>query len=70
MPEELNFLQPKFTFSKLDIKLLFIHSVQHCSQMLLMLLHSLRIDQNVINKHDDKVSHKVLKDTIHGIHEY
>ena len=55
MSEESNFLQPKLTFAELGIQLLFSELLKNQTQMLVMLLFVLRVDQYIINEHHDEL---------------
>jgi hypothetical protein len=51
MSKERNFLQPKVTFTKLGIQLIFPKLLQHKSQILFMFFFILGENQNIINEH-------------------
>jgi hypothetical protein len=55
MSKKRNFLQPESTLAELDIKLMVSKSLQNNSEMLCMLLFTLGVDQDVVNKDHDKL---------------
>src|SRR3954469_15903997 len=69
MSEESHFLQPKLAFAELDIQLVLPQLLQYQTQMCLMLLLILGIDQYIINEHHDKLVQELHKHLVHHIHE-
>ncbi|GJW43343.1 hypothetical protein Tco_1048644 [Tanacetum coccineum] len=55
MPKELHFLYPEFTLRKLIIQLLLLEQLQNKLQMNLVILLRLRVDHDIIDKHDDEL---------------
>jgi hypothetical protein len=55
MSKKQNFLQAESTLAKLGIELMVSKSLQNNSEMLRMLFFTLEIDQDVINKDNDKL---------------
>jgi hypothetical protein len=60
MPKETDFLQPKLTLAELGIQLMASKLFQNNSQMLGMLFFTTRVDQDVINEDDDKLSNSSM----------
>jgi hypothetical protein len=63
MPKKRDFLQPEITLTKLGIQLMLSQLLQNKSQMLLMFLLSLGVNQNIINKHHNELI-QVLHNTL------
>jgi len=70
MSWETNFLQPKLTLGKLSIKLLVPKGLQHNPQVLLMLLSSLGVHQNIIYEYYHKTIKVRVKNSIHIVHKH
>src|ERR1044071_8214754 len=69
MSEESHFLQPKLTFAELGIQLVLPQLLQHQTQMCLMLLLILGIDQYIINENHNELVQELHKHLVHHIHE-
>ena len=69
MSEESNFLQPKLTLAELGVQLMFPELLENQTQMLLMLLFILRVDQYIGNEHHDELIQKFHKHFVHHVHE-
>jgi hypothetical protein len=63
------FLKPKFALAKLGIKTMLSKFLQHNMDVVSMIIPSLRIDKNVINKDNHKDIKLLHEDTIHQVHE-
>jgi hypothetical protein len=69
MPKKQNFLQPESTLAELGIELMVSKSLQNNSEMLRMLLFTLRIDQDVINEDHDKLVQFWYEYGVHQVHQ-
>jgi hypothetical protein len=69
MSKKWNFLQPESTLAELGIELMVTKSPQNNSEMLRMLLFTLGIDQDVINKDYDKLVQLRHEYGVHQVHE-
>ena len=61
--------EPKLTFAELGIQLMFSELLKNQTQMLLMLLSVLRVDQYIMNEHHDELIQKSHKHFVHHVHE-
>jgi hypothetical protein len=69
MSRKWNFLQPESTLAELGIELMVMKSLQNNSEMLRMLLFTLGIDQDVVNKDHDKLVQFRHEYGVHQVHE-
>jgi hypothetical protein len=69
MSKKWNFLQPKSTLAELGIKLMVSKSLQNNSEMVHMLLFTLRVDQDVVNEDHDKLVWLRHEYGVHQVHE-
>jgi pimeloyl-CoA synthetase len=69
MSKKWNFLQLESTLAELGIELMVMKSPQNNSEMLRMLLFTLGIDQDVINKDYDKLVQLRHEYGVHQVHE-
>jgi hypothetical protein len=69
MSKKRNFLQPESTLAELGIELMVSKSLHNNSEMLRMLLFTLGIDQDVINKDHDKLVQLRHEYGVHQLHE-
>jgi hypothetical protein len=69
MSEKRKFLQPESTLAELGMELMVLKSLQNHSEMLCMLLFTLRIDQDVINEDHDKLVQLRHEHGVHHLHE-
>lgn len=67
--KELDFLKPKFTLWKLDMKLTLSQQLQSNQEMLLVLLFRSGIDENVFDEYYDELVQVRSKNPIHRIYE-
>jgi hypothetical protein len=69
MTQEQDFINPELALAQLCIQLVLSQSLQNHPQMICMLLLTLRIYQNIINKYHHKLVKIVHEYTVHQIHE-
>ena len=69
MPEKSNLLEPKLTFAELGIKLMVAKPLQNCSEMFLVLVFALGVNEDVINEHHHKFVQEIHKHLVHHMHE-
>jgi hypothetical protein len=69
MTKKCNLCQPKFRLAEFGVQLVGSELLQYLSQLLLMLVSGLGINQNVINKYHNKLIQVFHKHLIHEIHE-
>ena len=69
MTEEWNLVNPELTLAELGIQLMLPQSLQHESQMLLMLFFCLGEDQNIINEDHHENIQIIHEDHVHQMHE-
>src|SRR6185437_9700064 len=69
MTEEWNLVNPELALAELGIQLMLSQSLQHESQMLLMLFFYLGEDQNIINEDHHEDIQIVHENHVHQVHE-
>ena len=69
MSQESHLSKPKLTLTELGIQLIVPEFQENNSQMILMLLLRLRVDQDVVNKDHNKLIQIRLEYPMHEIHE-
>ena len=69
MSQEPHLNKPKLALTELDIQLMVPECLENNSQMILMLLLRLGVDQNVVNKDHNKLIQIGLEYPMHEIHE-
>ncbi|KAJ0734712.1 hypothetical protein HanPI659440_Chr11g0423371 [Helianthus annuus] len=67
--KEMDFTKPKVTFRKLSIKLFCSKEFQNESQMTLVFLLTLGIDQDVVDENNNKLIQVWFTHSVHEIHE-
>ena len=65
----MHLLEPKFTFSELCVELMLSQHFHHHLQMLYMLFLGPRIDQDIVDEHDDELVQIFLEHSVHQVHE-
>ncbi|CAA0840525.1 Unknown protein, partial [Striga hermonthica] len=68
--KECHTIQPKLALRELSIQLLAAKSLQHNPQMLLVLVDAPRINQYVVDEHDNKLVQERMKNPIHKVHKH
>jgi hypothetical protein len=69
MSKKRNFLQPKRTLAEFGIELMVPKSLQKNTEMSRMLFFTLEIDQDVVNKGNDKLVQLWHEYELHQVHE-
>jgi hypothetical protein len=67
--QEQDFIDPELALAQLCIQLVLSQSLQYHLQMILMLLLTLRIYENIINKYHHKLVEIIHEYIVHHIHE-
>jgi hypothetical protein len=69
MSKKQNFLQPESTIVELGIELMVPKSLQNDAEMTCMLFFTLGIDQDIVNKDNDKLVQLWHEYEVHQVHE-
>ena len=69
MPVASHLLEPKLTFAEFGIKLMIAKPLQNCSEMLLVFIFALGVNEYVVNEHNHKFVQEIHKHLVHHMHE-
>lgn len=69
MAQVLYLLLEKFAFTELRVQLVLSEGLQYYPEMLLMLFHSPRVNQYIVNKDQHKFIQILVEHTVHQAHK-
>jgi hypothetical protein len=67
--QEWDFLDLELTLTELGIQMMLLQTLKYNSELIFMFFHTLRIYQNVINKHHNELVQLRHENWVHEVHE-